>query len=114
MNTIPTDWFSRGESSSGDIFELKYNGDGQIAVIESKSERLSFQYDEFAKPKEVTSKNGNAVTFIYNEYGGIQDVNSPQGNRVALEIVEVIQECLNLFEPVDISLILIFDGKGLR
>lgn len=94
----------KATTSDGRGVALLYDSQGRIGTMVDQAKRkITFQYDNFSKPKLIKQEGVGAIEVIYDGKGNIQEVKSNGGRQIALSVTAAFQNLLEIIKPAGVQ-----------
>jgi YD repeat-containing protein len=85
--------------------KLVHDQQGNIrALIDQSGRRLTFKYNESAKPIEIADEKLGVIKVSYKNSGEVDKIESNGGSSVAAEVMRALQGLLDITAPAGVSL----------
>lgn len=93
------------KNSEGKAVKLVYDHTGKIkAIIDQKSRRLEFTYNEANRPVEIKDPAMGSIKVEYTQNGEVKKVDHNGDRKIASQITMAFQNLLEILRPAGVSL----------
>ncbi len=94
----------KAKTSDGRGVALLYDSDGRIkTMVDQEKRKITFTYNNFSKPIEISQQGVGAITVIYDGKGNIKEVKSKGGRQIALSVTAAFQNLLEIIKPAGVQ-----------
>lgn len=85
--------------------KILYDRNGMIqALVDQDKRTLTFKYNEFSKPIEISDAKMGSVKFTYKNSGEVDRVESNGGANVSAEIMRMLKNLIDITAPAGVTM----------